>query len=195
MVDNDIFADLVFGIVKRDRKLPFRARDDKGRPAINIASGECRRRMLEAIFVLGRYELLGEKHRSATCAVVFASDHAAGAGGGGAAAGVAEGSGPRPCVLKLMRHRSQWDRELAARGGCLEEAEGGGSSAAAAATAAAPPRRLRFLPQHVMPVLRRHDLSGEAESEALEDGLRDFPFVLVLPRGEEDLHGTNRCCH
>lgn len=90
VVEDDACAEVVFEAVTRDRTLPYRSVDAKGRPAINIATGECRRRILEALFLLGRYELLDEKHRSATCVVLFARDHGGGQaprgnkGGGGA---------------------------------------------------------------------------------------------------------------
>ena len=69
MVENDMYADLVFGIVQRDRSLASASVDPQGRPALHLATGRCKERLLEALFLLGRYELLNAsnpKHRSAT---------------------------------------------------------------------------------------------------------------------------------
>ena len=69
MVENDKYADLVFDIVKRDRSLANASVDPQGRPALHLATGRCKRRLFEALFLLGRYELLNAsnpKHRSAT---------------------------------------------------------------------------------------------------------------------------------
>lgn len=50
-----------------------------------------------------------------------------------------------------------------------------------------------FSPAHVMPVIRQHDLSSDTGAAALlKEKMRGFPFVLVLPRGEEDLEGAPR---
>lgn len=184
-VENDAFADLVDDLTRRDRQLPYAAVDRAGRAALHLASGECRRRMLAALYLLGRYELLEERHRSATCVVILARDHdLRGAAGDGSTGGGSSGSA---CVLKLMREREQWERETAARGGCIESGSAGEAACGGAATSG-----LRFSPKHVLPVLRRHDLRGgsEADKAALDKRLRAFPFVLVLPRGREDLNGA-----
>lgn len=283
-MQDDRFADFVIECVERNRRLPYIRKDAKGRLAASLAHGRCRERMFEALFFLGRYELLNAdapKHRSATCVVLFARDHGeqlfpSGGGGSGGTEGrnEAEGSSGSDCVLKFMRNREQWVRELSARGGALEP-ESYGSSAVAASggvlmqpdlhdkckhpiapatdahkhprMAAIDPRghhvgqccscraklgmggyrctegcqgryfeggdycktcvaRVRkrladglrkqqlalqlFSPSNVMPVLRQHELSKEV-AKALGVGLRDFPFVLVLPRGEEDLEGED----
>lgn len=78
IVQRDAFADFVFESVQKDRQLPFARKDAKGRLAYSLAHGRCRERMNEALFFLGRYEMLNAetpKHRSATCVVLFARDH------------------------------------------------------------------------------------------------------------------------
>lgn len=277
------FADAVFDCVQRDRRLPYIRKDAKGRLAFNLAHGRCRERMFEALFFLGRYELLNAdapKHRSATCVVLFARDHGeqlfpAGGGGaeeqqqqegGGGDTGSSSGGSGGDCVLKFMRNREQWERELSARGGALEPesyaraiAASGGvvllpelheHSLAPAADAPKHPQMgeidavghhaegcdecgvrplgkggyrctegcysdfcsgcvaqgrwalagglrrqqlaaQRFSPQHVIPVLRQHEAGKGEAVKAHGDGLRDFPFVLVLPKGEEDLEGAH----
>jgi hypothetical protein len=237
--------------------------------------------MFEALFFLGRYELLNAdtpKHRSATCVVLFARDHGeqlfpASSSSGSSAGAIngqqeeddsSGGGAGNECVLKFMRNRKQWERELSARGGALEPESFVGAAAgvltapslhedhplAPAADAHRHPNmkairavghhaekcggcytqplgkggyrciegcrrggdycsacvakarwelsealrqqqlaQQRFSPAHVMPVLRQHELGGEA-ARALGEGLRAFPFVLVLPKGEEDLEGA-----
>lgn len=91
-VECDGLADLVHSIVQKDPSVAYTAKDLKGRPAINLAAGRCRARMLEALFFLGRYELLNRdnpKHRSASCVVLFARDF----GGGGDSAEPAAANG------------------------------------------------------------------------------------------------------
>lgn len=78
MVEKDDFADLVFDMVKRDRNVPHTSMDVHGRPAISIAIGKCKQRMLQALFMLGRYEVLDKTHHTATCVVVLARDHGGG---------------------------------------------------------------------------------------------------------------------
>lgn len=126
---------------------------------------------MAATLLLGRYELLNEdtpKHRSATSIVLFAIDRLA-----------AESQCPPECVLKLMRNRDQWDRELKARGGALEPGPNETR------------QRQRFSPEHVMPVLRAHELSAE-DASVLREDMRGHTHALVLPRGEEDLECAPR---
>lgn len=206
LVECDEYASVVYSAVKSRRRASSLSVDSSGRPAVHISTGLCRRRLLEALYLLGRYELLNAetpKHRSATCVVVFARDHGSGGDGDGAGSDAASdaavaGASAADCVLKLMRNREQWERELAARGGTLEdgsclpaqqkqllepvsesapqppEGVSGSSSDAAgwaggsaandvlaagagenAPTTGGPARKQRFLPEHVMPVLRR----------------------------------------
>ena len=82
-----------------------------------------RSRAAASVATQGRYELLTPKepkHRSATCVVHFALDHGE--------------EPPVERVLKFMRNREQWDREVAVRGGV---ADGGQPSAAAGSGAEA----------------------------------------------------------
>ena len=182
IVEKDAFADLVYDSVRRDPKAPNTSCDDKGRPALALATGRCKQRMLEAMYLLGRYELVGTqpKHRSATCVVHFARDH----GGGG------DGADPAEVVLKFMRNREQWARETAVRGGALEGREppagaaasplGGGGVGAAA---------VRLSEEFVLPVRRQHELSPEQAAGCGEE-LASFRYVLVMDRGDEDLAGA-----
>lgn len=84
-----------------------------GTPPQDLATGLCKEKLLEVLFYLHRFELLNAskpKHRSATCAVLFALDHSAdqhkaapAAAGGAAAAGAAATRTNRSVALKFMR--------------------------------------------------------------------------------------------
>ena len=79
IVEDDIYADVVYETAIFDRTLAKRSVDDKGRSAMHLATGRCRARLTEALYFLGRYRLLNPDkpvHRSATCLVVFATDQA-----------------------------------------------------------------------------------------------------------------------
>jgi hypothetical protein len=39
-------------------------------------------------------------------------------------------------------------------------------------------------------VQRRHALAGGADSASLAEDMQKYQFALILPRGEEDLHGV-----
>lgn len=89
------------------------------------------------------------------------------------------------------------DRDSHPGGSTAAGGESAGSSEAKKETAAAAaggdqtPQQQRFSPKHVMPVLRAHVLTP-VEAAALGEGFAAFPFVLVLPKGEEDLEGAQR---
>lgn len=198
-VEREELADLVHSLVQREPSLAYAAKDPKGRPAINLATGRCRTRMLEALFFLGRYELLNRenpKHRSASCVVLFARDFgdasvtggrggrkgAGAASASASAAGTAVDSG-REVALKLMRNRDQFERELRLRQGATASSSSSGA-APPAATAAAEALDDRF----VLPVIRTHELDNERAFVGT-DGTR-YPYVLVMERAEEDLAGA-----
>ena len=166
----------------------------------------------------GRYELLTRaeaKHRSATCVVHFALDHGE--------------EPPVERVLKFMRNREQWSREVAVRGGVADgghfaaavgsaaeasepassatiaagatgeataatkEATGAAAPASAEAAAAAEGTgaKRRLNEEHVLPVLRMHELPPEETTEKRAfAGAEAYPFVLVMERGDEDLDGA-----
>jgi hypothetical protein len=78
------------------------AEDELGRKAVNIASGECQRVLKESTYLFKRYEVLtlqNPHHKSATCIIHIAVDHAV------------EG-GVEHVALKFMRHRDQFEKEV-----------------------------------------------------------------------------------
>ena len=132
---------------------------------------------------------------------------------------------PAERVLKFMRNREQWSREVAVRGGGVADgtpAEAAATAVGAAAAdaaadealaAAAAPKAaaagagaaaeavrtaLRLNEEHVLPVLRQHELLAEEMTEKRAfAGAEEYPYVLVMERGDEDLSGAcpTRCCH
>ena len=180
IVEDDSFADLVYHFVRCDPKAPHTSHDDKGRPALALATGLCRQRMMDAMYLLGRYGLVGTqpKHRSATCVVHFAHDH----GGGG-------GADSAEVVLKFMRNREQWARETSVRGGTLEGSELPADAAASSLGGGGVAGAARLSEEFVLPVRRQHELSPEQAAGCGEE-LASFRYVLVMDRGDEDLAGA-----
>lgn len=178
IVENEKYAEAVFETVKRDQSVAY-ARDATGRPAINLAAtGLCKQRMFEALFLLGRYEVLNRdtpKHRSATCVVLFGLDH-----GGAQASG-----GPSQSVcLKFMRNKDQFEREQAvrvsagaAKAAAAAAADGGGAAATASL----------LDPEYVLPLLRAHVLD---DAELFTADGSTFRYLLVMERAEDDLAGA-----
>ena len=128
--------------------------DEFGRKALDVATPKCRRAILSTMYFLGRYELKDgpPEHKSATCLVHLAIDR---------------DNSDMPVALKLMRWRSQFNRELNSRNECCFDSE------------------------YVVGILRSYD--GE-ESSALCDelnrkGYGTYRFCIVMPAAERNLAG------
>ncbi|KAG1654352.1 hypothetical protein FOA52_011847 [Chlamydomonas sp. UWO 241] len=105
----EVFAKEVADIVKKDSSMATLA-DAEGVTAMEVAVGECRKAMREAIAFLGRYHLDAPVHTSATCTVWLARDLQL--PGGDPAGAVA---------LKLMSDEEAFLREVQTRVGLDEK--------------------------------------------------------------------------
>jgi serine/threonine protein kinase len=114
-------------------------------------------------------------HKSATCIVIYGLDH--GQQRKEEAKEERDGENPeqpaaRRVALKFMKNKDQWLQEQKMRNGS------GGSGAVQALD-----------PRYVIDVLQAHDGAEDAQfGQDLENRqLRDYPFVLVMPRAERSL--------
>ena len=129
--------------------------DEFGRKALDVATPKCRRAILSTMYFLGRYELKDgpPEHKSATCLVHIAidRDHA-----------------DMPVALKLMRWRSQYNRELKSRNDCS------------------------FNEQFVLGIIRHYDGDDDASfCEELErKGYGWYRYCIVMPAAERNLAGV-----
>jgi serine/threonine protein kinase len=113
-------------------------------------------------------------HKSATCIVIYGLDH--GQQRKEEAKEERDGENPeqpaaRRVALKFMKNKDQWLQEQKMRSGS------GGSGTVA------------LDPRYVIDVLQAHDGAEDAQfGQDLEKRqLRDYPFVLVMPRAERSL--------
>jgi hypothetical protein len=136
------------------------AQDEHHRRAMDVAVYDMKQLLQKYLCFMGRFDLLpgGEIHQSATCRVVKAVDCTppAGRAGAGAGAGVTHGTDHR-VVLKFMRNRSEFDKELTARE--------------------------RLGDQCVVEILAHFSASVDSlyQSEIVSKGLEQYPFVIVMP--------------
>jgi serine/threonine protein kinase len=133
--------------------------DPHGRKALDVATPQCKATLVSKLYLGGLYELDLTQlvHQSTTCKVYMALDH------GGEA-------GPVCVVLKCMKRKDQWQRELDARVG---GADGLGKLDGA----------------FVIDVLRVHssDMDERFKLDLEARGLGDYPFCLVMPRADRSL--------
>ena len=109
-------VELVLGTCAAHIELLAALPDRFGRSSINQATPRCRAAISRHLYLFGRYELRAgpPEHMSATSVVRYAVDH------GDPVAALARDSGapkvaPRAVVIKLMRNRDQFEREVRAR--------------------------------------------------------------------------------
>jgi hypothetical protein len=105
-VQQDRYAPVVARVLDRHPLLAealAASEDAEGRHAVNIASAQCKRLILQCIYLHQRYEVRTRgqpHHESATCVVHLGVDH---------------GDGARAVALKFMKHRDQFLREIEVR--------------------------------------------------------------------------------
>ena len=172
-------------------------------------SAICRR-----LFLFGRYQLQEgpAEHQSATSIVRFAKD--SGGVPGFDDDGIASpraphsgASGPTHVVLKFMKHRDQFEREIRARsalehpvgtgqGGALKAVHSmdDGSSLGAAPTpaAASDADMVGLSSEFVVPILRFHDPDADPKvrAEMVARRLEASPYVIVFPAAERSLQSV-----
>lgn len=130
------------------------APDELGRPAHQIASPKCRRILLSRLHYFARYEFLPGPiaHESENSIVKFAFDH-----------GSIEGK--RTVVLKFMKYRDQFDREINLR------------------------TRVKLSEEFVVPVLASHDSDADPRysEETRAKGFSLYPYLVVTAAADRDL--------
>ena len=95
------YAQVVYNVVKRFPGCAYDSVYSDGRCAAEIAEGECRVQLREALYLLGRYKLeRSPVHVSDTCAVILATDFS---------------HNRRRVALKGMRNEEQFRREIESR--------------------------------------------------------------------------------
>lgn len=129
--------------------------DEFGRKALDVATPKCRRAILSTMYFLGRYELKDgpPEHKSATCLVHIAIDR---------------DNADMPVALKLMKWRSQYNRELQSRNDCAFDGE------------------------YVLGIIRSYDGDDNKSfcDELQRKGYGSYKYCIVMPAAERNLAGV-----
>ena len=131
------------------------APDELGRPATQVATADCRRLLMKRLHFFGRYEFFPGPitHESENSLVRFATDHGA-------------IDGKRTVVLKFMKHKDQFEREINLR------------------------TRVKLSEDFVVPALSSHDSNSDPEylAETRRKGFGDYPYCVATAAAERDLN-------
>lgn len=157
----DKYADVVESILERygarstkSVQILCDAPDELGRSANLIASPECRRLLHARLHYFARYEFIAgpAAHESENSIVKFATDHG-------------RIDGKRMVVLKFLKNRDQFEREVNLR------------------------TRVNLSDDFIIPALESHD--GDADpryrAETLRKGFSEYPYCVATAAGERDL--------
>ena len=154
------------------------APDEHGRRAVDIATPLCKGEILKRLYLCGRFEIKDGPplHQSATSRVHYAIDHlSASLSIAHPTTGTAsDGGGEKvQVVLKFMKSREQWGRELTQREDSCQHASDHSATQA----------------QFIVPVLASFDSTSDAEFSAqlARRGLLSHPFLLVMAAGDRCL--------
>ena len=154
--------------------------DEHGRRAVDIATPLCKGEILKRLFLCGRFEIKDGPplHMSGTSRVHYAIDH--------------DPSLPekRQVVLKFMKNRDQWEREILQRQSCGLEL-----SPLADAPPPLPPSSPRLetphadAAQYIVPLLGSYAaLEDKDFARQLQTrGFASHPFLLVMAAGDRCL--------
>ena len=160
------------------------ATDEHGRKAVEIATPLCKSEILKRLFLCGRYELKDGPplHQSMTSRVHYAIDHDHML------------DGPVEVVLKFMKNRDQFLREIKQRESCLVHMDHHTRTDVVQTDIpfvdeVTDHNEEHDTQQYIVPIQFIHDSDNDDNfhRQILASGLGSHPYLLVMPAGDRCL--------